>query len=310
MYSSGSTSISRQSVAMRWCPPEHRKRPIDVVMLSIGGNDVGFSALAYYTISEAASDVAPIAALIGSKIRFGADVTRVYLGVLDQRLKAVKDALNDGFGVPPSHVVQTAYEPLQYDESGGFCGMRPTIGMDVHPKLRISTERIKEASAFQGELNAKLECMSDATRRHDCPAGLATGRGTGFQFVTEHLAKFARRGVCARDPTRALSDGTMMAMPRKDADGDFQPYSPADFQPYAHRWRLFHAPNDAFLTANTHAEGISLFDILQPAYAALYSGALHPTAEGHSMVADSVLPHVRSIITAEHAPPAVASGRN
>jgi hypothetical protein len=296
---------------MRWCPPEQRKRPIDVVLLSIGGNDVGFSALAYYTISEAASDVAPIAALIGSSIRFGASVTRVYLGVLDQRLKAVKDALNDGFGVAPSQVIQTSYEPLQYDETGALCGMRPTLGVDVHPKLRISRERIQEASTFQGELLAKLECMSDTSRRRDCPSGLATGRGTGFKLVTEHLAKFAKRGVCARDPQRAQLDGTMMAMPRQaPGGGEFEPYNPANALPYGHRWRLFHTPNDAFLTANTHREGVSLFDIMQPAYAALYSGALHPTAEGHAMVADSVLPHVRSVINATHTPPAVASGKN
>src|SRR5262249_44138345 len=98
-FSHGSTSISSKSVAMRWCPPDQRKRAIDVVLLSIGGNDVGFSSLAYYTISESASDVAPIAALIGNQIRFGADVTRHYLDVLDERMKAVQGAFNDRLGV-------------------------------------------------------------------------------------------------------------------------------------------------------------------------------------------------------------------
>ena len=308
-FSHGSTSISTKNVAMRWCPPEQRKRPIDVVLLSIGGNDVGFSSLAYYTISESASDVAPIAALIGGQIRFGADVTRVYLDVLDERLKAVKDALHDGFGVAPAQVIQTAYEPLQYDETGALCGSRPTLGVDVNPKLRVGRDRIQEASVFQSQLNARLECITDTSRRRDCPGNLATGRGTGFKLVAEHLPQFAKRGMCARDPQRAQLDGTMMGMPRRDAGGDFQPYSPANALPYGHRWRLFHSPNDAFLTANTHREGISLFDIIQPSYAALYSGALHPTAEGHAIVADSVLPHVRSVILSRHAPPAVASGR-
>jgi hypothetical protein len=308
-FNHGSTSIATRSVPMRWCPPDQRKRAIDVVLLSIGGNDVGFSSLAYYTISESASDVAPIAALVGSQIRFGADVTRVYLDVLDERLKAVKDALNDGFGVAPSQVIQTAYEPLQYDETGALCGSRPTLGVDVNPKLRIGRDRIQEASVFQGQLNGRLECITDASRRRDCPSGLATGRGTGFKLVTEHLSRFAKRGMCARDPQRAQLDGTMMAMPRKDAGGEYQPYNPAYALPYGHRWRLFHSPNDAFLTANTHREGIELFDIMQPSYAALYSGALHPTAEGHAVVADSVLPHVRSAILARSAPPAVASGR-
>ena len=61
-------------------------------------------------------------------------------------------------------------------------------------------------------------------------------------------------------------------------------------------WRLFRTPNDAFLTANTHREGTSLFDILQPAYAGLYSGAMHPTAEAHAIVADHVIRHVRAIV--------------
>jgi hypothetical protein len=150
--------------------------------------------------------------------------------------------------------------------------------------------------------------MTDASRRRDCPASLATGRGTGFKLVTEHLPKFAKRGVCARDPQRAALDGTMMAMPRKSGGGDYEPYNPAYALPYGHRWRLFHTPNDAFLTANTHREGISLFDIIQPSYAGLYSGALHPTAEGHAIVADSVLPHARALILSRAAPPAVASG--
>jgi len=88
-----------------------------------------------------------------------------------------------------------------------------------------------------------------------------------------------------------------MRMPRKPANGDpFKPYSPAATLPYAHRWSLFRTPNDAFLTASTHREGTSLFDILQPAYAGLYSGAMHPTAEAHAIVADHVIRRLRAIV--------------
>ena len=48
MYATGSTSISPQRVTMNWCPPNQRKRPIDVVLMSIGGNDVGFGGLVAY----------------------------------------------------------------------------------------------------------------------------------------------------------------------------------------------------------------------------------------------------------------------
>ena len=85
----------------QWCPPANRKRPIDLVLLSIGGNDVGFGALAMYAVTESARDLAPIASLVGSEIRFGPEVSRAYLGALDKRIKAVRDALVDGFGVEP-----------------------------------------------------------------------------------------------------------------------------------------------------------------------------------------------------------------
>jgi hypothetical protein len=126
---------------------------------------------------------------------------------------------------------------------------------------------------------------------------MATGAGTGFTLVTDHIPEFLKRGMCARDPKRALADMVAMRVPRKTANGDaFRPYSPAAVLPYAHHWRLFRTPNDAFMTANTHREGISPFDILQPAYAGLYSGAIHPTAEAHAIVADHVVRHVRALI--------------
>ena len=104
--------------------------------MSIGGNDVGFGALALYAMTESARDLAPIAGLVGSEIRFGPQVSRAYLDVLDERMKAVKDALHQGFGVEPARVLQTTYEPIQYDETGSYCGAQPTLGMDVHPWLK------------------------------------------------------------------------------------------------------------------------------------------------------------------------------
>jgi len=300
VYKYGSTGISAQTVSKQWCPPGSRKRGIDLVLLSIGGNDVGFGALALYASIENARDLAPIAALAGGELRYGPDVARSYLAVLDRRIKAVRDALVDGFGVEPSHVLQNAYEPIQFDEVGGYCGAQPTLGMDVHPSLKVNKARLNEAADVAAELQKRLDCMASTRNRRDCPANLATGAGTGFRFITEHTADFSKRGICARDPTRALMDQASMKMPRRSkTTDDWEPYSPAGALPYAHRWRLIHNPNDAFLTANTHREGISPFDILQPAFAALTSGAFHPTAEAHAIVADHVMRHVRAILDKE-----------
>ena len=296
-YAFGKTQLSAQRVGKTWCPPQARKRPIDVVLMSIGGNDVGFGALAAYALTEDITDLAPIAGFTGSSMRFGPQVSRVYLDVLDQRMKALKDALQEGFGVPPSRVVQSSYEPIQYDETGALCGSQPTLGMDVHPGLRLSRARLQETADFMRDFLARLECIAGGKGRHGCPAQLATGAGTGFTLVTDHIPEFTKRGLCARDPKRALADGIAMRVPRKPGNGDdFKPYSPAATLPYAHHWRLFRTPNDAFLAANTHREGTPLFDILQPAYAGLYSGAIHPTAEAHAIVADHVVRHVRAIV--------------
>jgi hypothetical protein len=301
-YASGSTSIGSETFTKRWCPAANRKRPIDLVLMSIGGNDVGFSALAMYAVTNSADDIAPIAGWIGSQIRYSPQVSRAYMGVLDRRFAAVKQALADGFGVPGARVVQNAYEQIQYDENGQPCGAQPTLGLDVHPKLAYSRERVIEVSSFARELQGRLECIDDA-KKPGCPSGLATGAGTGFHLVTDHLAEFARRGLCARDPQHAFPDQLAMGMPRLSrATQEWEPYSPAWTIPYAHHWRLIRNPNDTFLLANTHREGISLFDLLQPAYAALYSGAFHPTAEGHAIVADHVIKHAREVVDTKQRP--------
>jgi len=217
------------------------------------------------------------------------------MNVLDERMKALKDALNDGFGVPPARVFQSSYEPIQFDETGALCGSQPTLGLDVHPGLKLSKPRLQETADFLRDFLGRLECIS-STKGRNCPA-LATGPGTGFTLITDHIPEFTKRGMCARDPKRAFQDGVNMRVPRKTPTGDeWKPYSPAATLPYARHWRLFRTPNDAFLAANTHREGVSPFDILQPAYAGLYSGAIHPTAEAHAIVANHVIRHVRTVI--------------
>lgn len=294
-FSPGSTSINMQQINKVWCPPEQRKRPIDFVMMSIGGNDIGFGAMAAYSMTESAGDIAPIATLIGHQVRFGPQIGRVYLESLDERMKALRDAFRDGFGIEPARVLQTAYEPIQFDETGALCGINPTLGLDVHQSLKLARDRLGETADFLKDFLARIDCITK--RGPNCPANLATGNGTGFTLITEHLPAFSKRGVCARDPKRAEADGALMAMPRKSRITDeFKPYSPAHYLPYAHKWRLFRTPNDAFLTANSHHEGISSFDLMQPAYAALFSGAIHPTAEGHAIIADHVMRTMRRMV--------------
>src|SRR4051794_10635985 len=197
IYKYGSTGVSMQTVSKQWCPPAGRKRPIDLVLLSIGGNDIGFGALALYATIENARDLAPIAALAGSEIRYGPDVAHAYLTQLDKRIKAVRDALVEGFGVEPSRVLQNAYEPIQFDEVGGYCGAQPTLGMDVHPSLKINKARLNEASDVAGELQKRLDCMASSRNRRGSPGQPSARPGDRLPVIHQATAELSpNRNFC------------------------------------------------------------------------------------------------------------------
>ncbi len=291
VFAPGKTEFTLQSFAFNSCKGK-LKRPIDVVMLSIGGNDVGFSALGAYVILNNVADIAWVGGLVDSKMRYGPDVATAHLDVLDWRIQALKSALEEDFAVEPSKVIHTSYERIQDDETGELCGTYPNLGMDVHNKFSFHVDHLRKTAEFLGRLLARLQCMT--AKAEGCPQNLKTGDGTKFTLVTKHQDEFKKRGLCARGP--GDGDGALMQIPRYVV-GVFKPYNPADFRPYASRTRLFRSPNDAFLTANTHREEeTKIVDLLQPAFAALYSGAIHPTAQAHAIVADYVMKEARAIL--------------
>jgi hypothetical protein len=305
-FAPGGTQATDTRVPMRWCPPNERRRDIDLVLLSVGGNDVGFGALAAYTFLDNVGRIARIAGLQDRELRFGPDVANVYLAALDARLDNVRKALDTGFRVDPGRVVHASYEQVANDQAQQLCGRDPgrvSAGMDVHAEFRFDARRVAEVSAFLDRLLERLVCISRPGV--SCRGRPPAGGGTGFTLVVEHQPEFLRRGICARDPS---GNEALMQVPRiRFGQTDFSPYSPRSFRPYAHHQRLFRTPNDAFMTANEHkGGGTPLFDILQPAVAALYSGAFHPNAEAHALVADHVMPHVRRILGRRDA---VESGR-
>ena len=296
VFAPGSTQPTVQRVQLRSCPANQRKRDVDLVLLSIGGNDVGFSQIAAYTFLERVSDIAAVARVREHELRFGTNVGSAYLAVLDERLDAVAKALSVGFGVNREKVVHVSYEQALNDEQGNPCGRSEATalaGLDVHSRFRYDGTRVTEVVGFTTRLLDRMQCIAQPGQ--SCRGFRPAGGGTGFTLVVEHQPEFLRRGGCARGP----EDANLMKMPRERGSSGFSPYLPGNYRPYASHQRLFRTPNDAFLTANEHKGGETpLIDILQPAIAALYSGAFHPTAEAHALVADHVMPHVRRVLAA------------
>jgi hypothetical protein len=126
----------------------------------------------------------------------------------------------------------------------------------------------------------------------------------GWSFVDGHRKSFIGRGLCAGHTNGSGTVADDLRLPRKKGNV-WIPYNPAFFQPYAQRKRWFRTPNDAFMTGNFHVAGsvmqkvlklqsLSWFQIL---LASTYSGAFHPSAEGHAAIADAVAERARSVLT-------------
>ncbi len=194
------TSFGPDVLPVIGCKDGRLKRKIDLVMLSMGGNDIGFSPIVGYTFIERASAFGAAAALYeqlsGQHLIFGPDIGRQRLATLDKRFAAIKSAFQRLLRVEPDRVVQTGYDPIPYDISGRLCS--GNSGLDVHPRFKFIDARLRETARFSDDFFAYLACVADKQTASNCPPQpLATGNGTKFHFVTSFQAQFIGRGICA-----------------------------------------------------------------------------------------------------------------
>ena len=160
--------------------------------------------------------------------------------------------------------------------------------MDVVGDFVLSAEKARDGVWISDKLN---RVMNASAKRH------------GWTFVDHHRRQFVDRGICAGFTDNAFSIADDLRMPRF-VEGKWVPYNPASFQAYALRQRWFRTPNDAFMTGNFHVSQSLLQKVLklsslswfQLVLAATYSGAFHPTAEGHAAIADAVVEQARAVL--------------
>src|SRR5262249_4614131 len=126
--------------------------------------------------------------------------------------------------------------------------------------------------------------------------GLPRSLDRAMTFVDAHQAAFASHGACARaddDPAfdRECFSGKGETFESSLTKGATDPmtcgYSGSEFRPYASRARWIRTANDSYFTAMTYPEGLpsvlqpsDLHDAIWGVFAAVYGGAVHPTAEG------------------------------
>ncbi len=287
-HMNGKIEALQGGLVLRKCASENARK-IDLVLLSVGGNDVGFARLVANAVLADNTNLRRLGGWIGQV--HGEREANAQIELLDERYKALNRAFHNILHLPwneNDRVLLTAYPAMALLEDGRAVCPDSSAGMEVVPEFKLSSGKARESQRAADRLQ---RVMRAAAREH------------GWTFVERHRDQFLGRGICAGFTENALTSIDDLRMPRK-LGGVWEPYNPSDFKPYASRQRWFRTPNDAFLTGNFHVapgvvqKALNLRSIqwFQLLLAATYSGAFHPTAEGHAAIADSAIERARAVL--------------
>ncbi|MGQ0457913.1 MAG: hypothetical protein ACT4OU_12740 [Hyphomicrobium sp.] len=275
-------------LVMRKCPQKHARK-IDLVLLSIGGNDIGFSRLVANAVLSNESTLRQLGGWFGEvhgQTEAGAQLER-----LDAKYKSLNRAIHGLLYVPwgeSDRIVLVGYPGMALAGDGSEICKDGRAGMEVVADFQLSESKLREGAWIGDKLHRE---MRDSAERY------------GWTFVENHRRAFINRGICSGDSNDGASIADDLRLPRK-VEGLWKPYNPADYRAYASRQRWFRTPNDGFLTGNFHVAQSLLQKVLkldalasfQLLLAATYSGAFHPTAEGHAAIADAVAEKARLVL--------------
>jgi hypothetical protein len=284
----GRISELKGGLTLRKCNPL-RARKIDLLFLSIGGNDVGFARLLANAVLANQSTLRKLGGWIGQV--HGLNEARAQLNALKTRYKSLNRALHSLLHIPweqSDRVVLMAYPGLALLGDGSEVCPDGRAGMEILPDFKMSESKARVGTWIADKLH---HAMRDAAKAYH------------WSFVEAHRREFIGRGICAGTTEGGADIADELRLPRKTGAG-WQPYNPADYQSYASRRRWFRTPNDAFMTGNFHVAGSILQKVLklnalswfQLVLASTYSGAFHPTAEGQAAMADALVHKSRAVL--------------
>lgn len=315
--------LCRQQVEMEdglpICPGNDFRRPLDFLFLSVGGNDIGFSNIvAWASLRDSASSA--IAAFFGATVNAKEFATRMrdvlpdaYAG-LAATLEARVPVTSAADGVfDPSRVVLTAYPDLVTNAEGGICEASPDEG-DGEDRYAAN----QSLDMFSSWLTAQPERLAKVREQfsvlHKRMRDLAGDHGWTFAGRIYADKMFEGHGFCAQNIRRIEDPAEQLMIPcygtaERDTqtcqnsfsgkEGHWRPYDPATQNyPYALRQRWVRTFNDAYMVINQKVRD-RFGKIDEKASAAVFSettGALHPSAEGHAAMADSLMLTLRPVI--------------
>lgn len=287
-HMSGKIPDLQGGLVLRKCEPGNARK-IDLLFVSIGGNDIGFARLVANAVLADESLLKKLGGWFGQVYQPSEAIAR--LSNIEARYKSLNRAIHNILHVPweqNDRVVLTAYPALALLDDGKRVCPDGRAGMEVLPDFELSAKKALDGEKVADRLNAAMKKAASTN---------------GWSFVDAHRQQFVGRGLCAGFTDNALSNADDLRIPRR-VDGNWVPYNPADYRAYASRQRWFRTPNDAFMTANFHVSAGAMQKVLkletvsfvQVLLAATYSGAFHPTAEGHAAIADAAVERARAVL--------------
>jgi hypothetical protein len=289
-------------------------RKLDLVLLSIGANDINFSGLVADVIVDSPTERALFrrSGVIGSLDESHAELVRG----LPQDFGKLREALKPLVG-DMSHVVYVSYANPALSDGGTPCpGGR--AGFDIHPAFNAEPQRLAAVSSYvQNEFLPQLKALAL------CESGILCRdpRGDRMTFVDVHQAAFANHGFCARSANDPEFDRECFSPKGESFDPDIvnaasQPMlcgrSPGEYRAYLPRARWIRDANDSYFSAMTYPQVSSMqptdiHDATWGVLSAVYGGAVHPSAEGHAAMADAALPAAAAVLQLDATVPAVLS---
>jgi hypothetical protein len=296
----------------------HRRqadRNIDLVLLTIGANDIQFSGLIANVIIESTTDRLVLGR--GGTITTIEDSQKIIDNDLPGNFAKLRAALKPFVGGDLSRVVFVTYGNPALTSGNTLCsGGRD--GFDVHPAFSANPARLHQVSDFlANQFLPKIKALAL------CEGTACRDPSESMTFVEAHQAAFANHGLCARSSDDPEFDrecfsptgNSFRTNPREAAVDPMACGHPAsEYRAYAPRARWIRTANDSYFTALTYPQGQS--SMLQPAnihdatwgiMSAVYGGAIHPTAEGHAAMADATLPAMRQVLGLQPLEPPVHS---
>ncbi|MGY3357626.1 hypothetical protein ACVWZK_004289 [Bradyrhizobium sp. GM0.4] len=185
-------SVNAQVAELREALTAARKRQpertLDLVLLSVGANDVYFSGLVADVIVETATERAIFRR---SGVMASVDDSRDALArELPQNFVKLREALKPLVGGDLSHVVYVSYANPALADGGVPCrGGR--AGFDIHPSFNADPQRLARVSTFvDTEFLPQLKGLATCTRGALC----RDPEADRMTFVDSHQAAFADHG--------------------------------------------------------------------------------------------------------------------